>query len=147
MELHELSNTPGARQTRKRVGRGESSGWGKTCGKGHKGQMARAGHKRKPGFEGGQMPLMRRLPKRGFNSAYGIRYAPVQVADLKVFDADATVGPAELVARGLIRGPEARVKVLGKDALDRKLTVRAQAFSAGARAAIEAAGGRCETID
>jgi large subunit ribosomal protein L15 len=123
-----------------------SSGKGKTCGRGHKGQMARSGHKHKPGFEGGQMRLVRRLPKRGFRPTARREFIPVNVADLNRFPDGTEVTASALEAAGLARGVCHGVKVLGTGALERKLTVKVQAFSAGARAKIEAAGGRCEVV-
>jgi large subunit ribosomal protein L15 len=145
MDLHSLRNTPGARHRRKRVGCGESSGHGKTSGRGNKGQMARKGHKRKIGFEGGQMPLIRRLPKRGFTGS-GAKFHLVNVGALAVFDAGCEVTPDVLRQSGLVKGRLVKVKVLGDGDLDRKLLVKAHAFSATARAKIEAAGGTCEVM-
>lgn len=146
MKLHSLKNTPGARKTRKRLGRGTGSGLGKTSGRGHKGQYARSGHKHKLGFEGGQMRLIRRLPKRGFKNATRRIYLPVNVAALEVFDAGCEVTPELIRAKGLANGPGDGIKILGGGALSRKLVVKAQAFSAEAKAKIEAAGGTCEVI-
>jgi len=147
MRLHELQNTPGARKARKRVGRGESSGAGKTSGRGHKGQRSRAGSRIRPLFEGGQMPLIRRLPKVGFTSPTRIEYVAVNVGDLSRFDGAAPVDVAALRAARLVRGPaKSRVKILGTGDLAVKLSVRAHAFSAAAKAKIEAAGGVCEVI-
>lgn len=144
MNLNSLKNTKGARQSRMRVGRGEASGKGKTCGRGHKGQMSRKGSGHKPGFEGGQMRLLRRVPKRGFTNPTGKAYAPVNVADLCRFDEGAEITPAMLKSCGLANGGTDGIKILGCGELDRKLTVKAHAFSAAARAKIEAAGGTCE---
>jgi large subunit ribosomal protein L15 len=144
MKLHELKNTAGARRTKKRVARGPSSGMGKTAGRGHKGAYARSGHKHKPGFEGGQMKLIRRLPKRGFKNPTRREWLAVNVGDLVRFEAGAEVTLAALRQAGLANGAAAGVKLLGNGELDRKLTVRVQAFSASARAKIEAAGGTCE---
>lgn len=146
MNLHSLKNTPGARHRRKIVGRGESSGWGKTAGKGNKGQMARKGHKHKAGFEGGQMRLVRRIPKRGFTNPTRTSLLGVNVGVLDVFDDGAEVTWALLRSRGLARGRADGVKILGEGELKKKLTVKASAFSATARAKIEAAGGSCETV-
>ena len=129
-----------------RVGRGTGSGKGKTCGRGHKGQMARKGHKHKPGFEGGQMRLIRRVPKRGFNSPDPVLYVPVNLAALGCFEEGSEVTAELLRSRGLANGRCRRVKILGQGGLDRKLSVRAHAFSASARAKIEAAGGSCEVV-
>ena len=146
MKLHALKNNPGSRHRTKRVGRGESSGWGKTAGRGHKGQHARAGSKTRPTFEGGQMPLIRRLPKRGFNQAYGTVFLPVNVGALEAFDAGADVSPGLLRAAGLAKG-SGPVKILGQGTLTRKLTVKAHAFSAAARKKIEEAGGACDVLN
>ena len=144
--LHSLKNTPGARKVRMRVGRGESSGKGKTSGKGNKGQMARTGHKHKPDFEGGQMRLARRIPKMGFSNPAHKQFIPVNVADLGQFEAGTEVTPAMLRAVGLARGNGYGIKILGDGELTVKLTVKAQAFSAGAKAKIEAAGGAIELL-
>ncbi|MBM4143091.1 MAG: 50S ribosomal protein L15 [Lentisphaerae bacterium] len=144
MRLESLVNTPGARRDAMRVGRGKASGKGKTCGRGHKGQMARKGHKRKPGFEGGQMRLIRRIPKRGFKNPRAVSYAPVNVGDLARFDAGSEVTVKALKDGGLVTKAPQGVKILGSGALDRRLVVKAQAFSAAARLKIEAAGGVCE---
>ena len=147
MKLQALKNSAGARRPRKRVGRGEGSGHGGgTCGKGHKGQKARSGCKTKPGFEGGQMRFIRRVPKRGFTNPTTIRFTPINVVDLARFDDSTTVDFERLVSAGLLHASAAPVKILGTGDLNRKLTVRADAFSASARAKIEAAGGTCELI-
>lgn len=146
MNLHSLTRIPGSRKPRKRVGRGESSGHGKTCGRGNKGQMSRKGHKHKRGFEGGQMKLLRRIPKRGFKNPVRTEYVPVNVGDLAVFADGSVVAAAELRAAGIVKGTLAGIKVLGQGELSRKLTVRAQAFSASAKSKIEAAGGACEIV-
>lgn len=138
---------PGARKTKKRLGRGMASGLGKTAGRGHKGQYARSGHKHKPGFEGGQMRLIRRLPKRGFKNIGRREFVPVNVAALDGFDNGAEVTPEVLRAKGLAKGISDGVKILGTGSLGKKLTVKAHAFSAEAKAKIEAAGGRCEVIN
>lgn len=149
MNLHSLEKNKAARHRRRIVGRGMSSGSGKTSGKGHKGQMARKGHKHKTGFEGGQMRLVRRIPKRGFKRAFRTVYQPVNVGALSVFADGALVDLESLAAMGLIKGGKSAggIKVLGFGEMDKKLTVRAQAFSASARTKIEAAGGACETIE
>jgi len=146
MKLHELKGAPGARHRRKRVGRGEASGWGRTAGRGNKGQMSRSGSGYRPTFEGGQMPLIRRLPKRGFNHPSKTVYLPVNVGALNRFEDGAEVTPEALRQAGLACGRADGVKVLGTGELKKKLTVKAHAFSAAARAKIEAAGGRCEVI-
>ena len=145
--LHDLKPAPGATRTRKRVGRGPGSGLGKTSGRGEKGQKSRSGHSLRPGFEGGQMPLYRRLPRRGFNNIFRIEPAIVNLLQLEVFRAGATVKPEDLAEKGFISKSEVgRVKVLGKGALTKTLTVHAHAFSASARAAIEKAGGKAEVL-
>ena len=146
MDLSNLRPTPGSTRPIKRVGRGPGSGNGKTAGRGHKGKGARSGGNVKPGYEGGQMPLQRRLPKRGFKPIARTSYAIVNVGRLAAFDAGSTVGPDELRARGLVRrrGP---VKILGEGTLDRGLTVHAHAFSEKARSAIESAGGRAVVVE
>lgn len=146
MYLHSLKKTPGSKHRRIRVGRGESSGKGKTSGRGNKGQMARTGHKHKPGFEGGQMRLIRRIPKRGFTSPHRVGLLPVNVGALDRFESGAEVGAETLRAAGLARGPSTGVKILGGGDLTKKLAVKAHAFSASARSKIEAAGGTCEVI-
>ncbi|MGI6461604.1 MAG: 50S ribosomal protein L15 [Candidatus Hydrogenedentales bacterium] len=148
MDLNTLKEAPGARKSRKRVGRGPSSGRGKTCGRGHKGQKARSGYARRQGFEGGQMPLHRRLPKRGFFHESRFAMAVVNVAALeKAFDADAEVTPASLVKAGLVRPCKGGVKVLGDGELTKKLHVKVNAVSAAARTKIEAAGGAVELFE
>ena len=145
MNLHSLSNTRGARRTSVRVGRGRGNGRGKTCGKGHKGQMARKGHKHKAGFEGGQMRLVRRIPKRGFNNFTRVEYVPVNVALLARIE-ETAVTPEALRQCGAVQGKEIRIKILGNGSIDRAVTVHAHAFSDAARAKIEAAGGACELL-
>jgi large subunit ribosomal protein L15 len=147
MRLHTLKPRPGARHRRKRLGQGESSGHGKTSGRGGKGQTARSGSSTRLGFEGGQMPLIRRIPKRGFNNArYRTRYIPVNLDALNRFEDGAHVDEASLRAAGLANGLADGVKILGRGELTRKLTVSAHAFSASARAKIEALGGVCDCI-
>ena len=144
MNLHSLKNTRGAKKRRMRVGRGESSGKGRTSGKGNKGQMSRTGHKHKPLFEGGQMKLIRRIPKRGFTSPNRVEYAALNIGELaKILPGDIT--PAALVAAGRI-GPKSLVKILGGGEVGGARKVVAHAFSASAKAKIEQAGGTCETI-
>ncbi len=148
MSLNTLSPMPGSKHRRKRVGRGESSGWGKTCGRGHKGQRSRSSTDVPAGFEGGQMPLQRRLPKRGFsNEPFRKRYALVNLRDLDGFDAETVVEPALLLDRGLVRKLRDGVKILGDGEISVALTVRAHRFSRSAKAKIEAAGGTAEIID
>lgn len=147
MKLHELSPAEGSKKAVKRIGRGPASGQGKTAGKGHKGQKARAGRGMRPGFEGGQMPLQRRLPKRGFNNIFAKEIAIVNVAALdKKFEDGATVDIAALKATGLIKKELDGVKVLGNGEISKKLTVQVNAFSDSAKAKIEAAGGKAEVI-
>jgi large subunit ribosomal protein L15 len=145
MRLHTLKPRPGARRPVKRLGHGESSGHGKTSGRGGKGQTARSGSSIRPGFEGGQMPLIRRIPKRGFNNTrFATPYLPVNVETLNRFDDGARVDVDTLRALGLAKGPVDRIKILGGGELKRKLTVCAHAFSTAARTKIESAGGQCE---
>ena len=147
MELHDLHPAPGAKKSRKRIGRGPGSGQGKTAGKGHKGQKSRSGYSRRYGFEGGQMPLVRRLPKRGFFNIFKVEFQVVNLRDLdRVFADGETVSVETLVEKGLVRGGKKPVKVLGEGELTKKLTVQVQKFSASARAGIEKAGGRCEVV-
>jgi large subunit ribosomal protein L15 len=147
MRLHDLKPRPGAKHRRKRLGQGESSGHGKTSGRGGKGQTARSGSSIRIGFEGGQMPLIRRIPKRGFNNArHATRYIPVNLEDLNQFEDGARVDEAAIRSAGLANGPSSGVKILGDGELTRKLTVSAHAFSASARSKIEAKGGSCEVI-
>src|SRR2546430_1309074 len=147
MRLHDLKPRPGAKHRRKRLGQGESSGHGKTSGRGGKGQTARSGSSIRIGFEGGQMPLIRRIPKRGFNNArHATRYVPVNLDALNQFEDGARVDEAALRGAGLANGPSSGVKILGDGELTRKLTVSAHAFSASARSKIEAKGGSCEII-
>lgn len=144
MNLHSLKNTRGAKKRRMRVGRGESSGKGRTSGKGNKGQMSRTGHKHKPLFEGGQMKLIRRIPKRGFTSPNRVEYAALNVGELaKILPGDIT--PAALVAAGRV-GPKSLIKILGGGEIAGARKVAAHAFSATAKAKIEQAGGSCETL-
>jgi large subunit ribosomal protein L15 len=147
MRLHTLKPRPGAKHRRKRLGSGESSGHGKTSGRGGKGQTARSGSSIRYGFEGGQMPLIRRIPKRGFNNArFAAAYLPVNVGDLNQFEEGARVDAAALRQAGLAKGKVSGIKILGGGELTRKLTVAAQAFSASARSRIEALGGVCEVV-
>ena len=146
MKLHELQYTEGARKARKRVGRGTSSGTGKTAGRGQKGQGARSGGGKKPGFEGGQTPLFMRLPKRCFTNFNRIEYAIVNLEQLNSFEAGATVCPQTLKEAGIIKKELDGVKVLGNGKLEKAITVKAHKFSKSAVAAIEAAGGKIEVI-
>ncbi len=146
MRLHDLKPRPGAKHRKKRLGQGESSGHGKTSGRGGKGQSARSGSSMRHGFEGGQMPLIRRIPKRGFNnSRFATTYIPVNVESLNDFDDGARVEEKNLREVGLANGKSSGgIKILGDGKLTKKLTVVASAFSAGARKQIEALGGTCE---
>ena len=147
MRLHDLKPRPGAKHRRKRLGQGESSGRGKTAGRGGKGQTARSGSSIRIGFEGGQMPLIRRIPKRGFNNTrFGTRYIPVNVSELNAFDDGATVNESTLRDAGLANGPGDGIKLLGNGELTKKLTVNVSAFSASAKAKIEGKGGKCEVV-
>ena len=143
MKLHDLSPAPGSTRNKKRVGRGPGSGLGKTAGRGHNGQRSRSGYSRRPGFEGGQMPLIRRVPKRGFTNLFRKEYAVVNVADLADFEGEVT--PESLLERGLVRRGMP-VKILGDGELTTGLTVKAHKFSKSAREKIEAAGGSCEEL-
>lgn len=146
MKLHELSPALGSVRESKRIGRGHGSGQGKTAGKGHKGQKARAGHGMRPGFEGGQMPLQRRIPKRGFNNIFAKEYAIVNVAALNKFEAGAVVDAEAMLAAGVIRNARDGVKILGNGNLEKALTVKVAAYSESAKAKIEGAGGKAEVI-
>jgi len=147
MRLHDLKPRPGAKHRRKRLGQGESSGHGKTSGRGGKGQTARSGSSIRIGFEGGQMPLIRRIPKRGFNNArHTTRYVGVNLDSLNQFADGTKVDVAALRQAGLANGPVKNVKILGDGELTRKLTIVAHAFSASARTKIEGKGGTCEVL-
>lgn len=148
MRIHTIQPAVGATTSDKRLGRGIGSGLGKTSGKGHKGQWARSGGGVRPGFEGGQTPLARRLPKRGFNNKFAVKYDIVNVEALNVFEDGATVTPEMLVEAGLVTlKNKGGIKVLGDGQISKKLTVRADKFSASAKSAIEAAGGAAEVIE
>ncbi|MGQ9666165.1 MAG: 50S ribosomal protein L15 [Anaerolineae bacterium] len=147
MKLHELRPLPGSKKDRKRVGRGISSGHGKTAGRGTKGQRARSGGVKPPYFEGGQLPLVRRLPfKRGFVNIFRVEYTPVNLERLDVFEAGSVVTPETLAAAGIIKSEKKPVVILGRGEVDRPLTVKAHRFSESARAKIEAAGGTVEVL-
>ena len=146
MKLHELSPAPGSTHETKRKGRGISSSNGKTAGRGHKGQWARSGGGVRPGFEGGQMPLTRRLPKRGFNNVFAKEYSEVNVAKLNIFEDGAEVTFETLVEKGLANKNADGVRILGNGKLEKKLTVKAHGITAGAKEKIEAAGGKAEVI-
>ena len=145
MQLNELKPAPGSRRQRKRLGRGVGSGSGKTAGRGTKGHNSRSGGGVRPGYEGGQMPIHRRLPKRGFKNLFKKTVVVVNIGDLARFDADATVDEAALRARGLVKGQCDAVKLLANGDIERPLTVKLSLVSAAARAKMEAAGGRIET--
>ncbi len=146
MKLHELKPAEGSTKNPKRVGRGVGSGWGKTAGRGNKGQKARSGGGVRPGYEGGQMPLHRRLPKRGFNNVFKKIMAVVNVNDLARFESGAVVDQASLVRSGLVKGRTDGIKLLGQGEINIALTVKLNAVSRSAKAKIEAAGGTVEVI-
>jgi large subunit ribosomal protein L15 len=146
MKLHELKPAPNSRKAPKRVGRGPGSGTGKTAGRGHKGQKSRSGYSRMRGFEGGQMPLHRRLPKRGFTNIFRTEYRTVNVERLNGFEAGSVVDPEALQRAGLLRKGSKAVKILGNGELNVALTVRAHRFTGSAVKKIEAAGGKSERI-
>lgn len=146
MNIHEISKAAGSTKAPKRLGRGTGSGLGKTSGKGHKGQKARSGGSIRPGFEGGQMPLYLRLPKRGFTNHFSIQYAEVNVEQLNVFEDGTEVTPALLLATGIIRKTLDGVKILGGGEVTRKLSVKAAKFTKSAQQKIEAAQGSVEVI-
>ena len=146
MKLNQLTATPGATKERKRIGRGYGAGTGKTAGKGHKGQKARAGHGQKPGFEGGQMPMQRRLPKRGFNNIFAKEIISINVGSLNKFEDGASVDAAALIEAGILKKDCDGIKILSNGTLTKKRTVKANAFSAAAKEKIEAAGGKAEVI-
>jgi len=147
ISLHALKNVPGAKRPKMRVGCGQGSGKGKTCGRGHKGQYARSGHKHKPAFEGGQMRLIRRIPKRGFNQGHKVVFDVVPVASLNRFENGAEVTPSRMKAAGLVRGAPEPVKILGDGELSKKLAVKAHAFSQSAQRKITQAGGTWAVIE
>ena len=146
MKLNQLTATPGATKERKRIGRGYGAGTGKTAGKGHQGQKARAGHGMRPGFEGGQMPMQRRIPKRGFNNIFAKEIVSINVGTLNKFEDGASVDAAALMEAGILKKECDGVKILSNGTLTKKLTVKANAFSAAAKEKIEAAGGKAEVI-
>jgi len=146
MKQHELKPTPGSRKNRKRVGRGPGSGTGKTAGRGENGQKSRSGYSLKRGFEGGQMPLHRRVPKRGFTNIFRIEFRTVNVERLNVFQPGTVVSPELLLECGLLRKGKGPVKILGNGTLQVALTVRANKFAAPAAKKIEAAGGKAEIL-
>ena len=146
LQLHTIKPNPGAKHRKKRLGNGESSGLGKTCGKGNKGQKARSGGTIRPGFEGGQMPLQRRLPKRGFNNIFATKYVTIKVSDLEKFEAGATVDAQALLDAGIISKTLDGVKVLGNGELTKAVNVKVAAYTASAKEKIEKAGGKAEVI-
>ncbi len=145
MRIHDLSPQKGSRKARKRIGRGPGSGHGKTACRGQKGQKSRSGGRVRPGFEGGQMPLQRRLPKRGFTNPFRVEFKAVNLRDLERFEPGASVGPEELIQAGLI-GRNDRVKLLGQGDITRPLQVKVHRVSGSARSRVEAAGGAVELI-
>ena len=146
MKLHELSPAEGSKKSVKRIGRGHGSGWGKTSGKGHKGQKARSGKGMRVGFEGGQMPLQRRIPKRGFNNIFRKNIVAINLSALNRFEDGAEVDINALVEKGIVKNSFDGVKILSNGNLTKKLSVKATAFSAGAVVKIEAAGGKTEVV-
>lgn len=146
MKLHELKPAFGSTTAPKRLGRGVGSGLGKTSGKGHKGAKARSGGGKRPGFEGGQMPLVRRLPKRGFHNNFRLEYVAINVDRLEVFEDGMTVTPVELIEYGIIKKIDDGIKIMGNGELTKKLTVQASKFTASAKEKIEAVGGKVEVI-
>ena len=146
MKLHDLKPAEGSVKTPLRKGRGTGSGLGKTAGRGHKGQNARSGGGTRPGFEGGQMPLMRRLPKRGFTNIFATVYSVVNLRDLEVFEEDTIVTPKLLMRAGIVRKANDGIKILGDGQLTKKLTIQAHKFSKSAQEKIEALGGKAEVI-
>ena len=146
MKLHDLKPAVGATTAPKRLGRGTGSGLGKTSGKGHKGAKARSGGGKRPGFEGGQMPLTMRLPKRGFTNKWRVEYATVNVERLNIFEDGEVVSPVELIQAGILKNVQDGVKILGNGEITRKLTVKATKFTQTAKEKIEAAGGKVEVF-
>ncbi len=146
MELQDLVAVKGSKKELKRIGRGHGSGWGKTAGKGHKGQNARSGGGVRPGFEGGQMPLQRRIPKRGFKNIFAKKVITVNVGDLDKFGEGSVVDINEMINMGLVKRNFDKIKILGNGELTKNLTVKAQMFSKSAAAKIESAGGKAEVI-
>ena len=146
MKLHELAPAAGSKKTRTRVGRGLGSGFGKTSGRVQKGQNSRSGGGVRTGFEGGQMPLYRRLPKRGFKNIFALQYAEVNVSQLNRFEDGATVDPVALIEAGILKNVRDGIRILGNGTLERKLTVIANGFTKSAVEKIEAAGGKVEVI-
>jgi len=146
MKLDDLRPAAGANKKRKRVGRGDGSGHGKTSGRGHKGQGARSGGNTKPGFEGGQMPLQRRLPKRGFHNPFRVEMSVVNLGQIDVLPAGTEITPEVLIRHGYVSGKNRKIKILGDGSVSKPLTIKAHGFSAKAKEKIEAAGGKAELI-
>jgi len=146
MNLHDLSPAAGSTHVGKRKGRGPGTGNGKTAGRGHKGQKARSGGGVRVGFEGGQMPLVRRVPKRGFNNIFAKPFEAINISSLEIFSDGAVIGVEDLLTTGILNKCEYGVKILGNGAITKKLTVRASAFSESAKEKIEAAGGKAEVV-
>ena len=146
MKLHELTAVEGSTKERKRIGRGHGSGQGKTAGKGHKGQKARSGGSIRPGFEGGQMPLQRRIPKRGFINIFAKKIVAINVSDLNKFEDGAEVDAQALVNAGIVKKEYDGIKILGNGEISKKLTVKVAAYSESAKQKIEAAGGKAEVV-
>ncbi len=146
LELQDLVAVEGSKHSKRRIGRGHGSGWGKTAGKGHKGQNARSGGGVRPGFEGGQMPLQRRIPKRGFNNIFAKKVIAVNVSELERFEDGSVVDANELISIGLVKRDFDKIKILGNGNLSKKLTVKAQLFSKSAVEKIQSVGGKAEVI-
>ena len=146
MKLHELSPVAGSKKEPKRIGRGHGSGQGKTAGKGHKGQKARSGGSIRPGFEGGQMPLQRRIPKRGFNNIFAKKIVAINLSDLNVFEDNEVIDAKALIDKGIIKKEYDGIKILSNGEMSKKLIVKANAFSEAAKQKIEEAGGKAEVI-
>ena len=146
MNLHELSPAEGSKKSSKRIGRGHGSGWGKTAGKGHKGQKARSGGSIRPGFEGGQMPLQRRVPKRGFNNIFAKNIVAINVSALEAFEDGAEVTTEAIIEKGIVKKSYDGIKILGNGTLTKKLNVKVAAYSESAKQKIEAAGGKAEVV-
>jgi len=147
MRIHDIPKDPGRRKKRKRIGRGEASGHGKTAGRGNKGALSRAGSSRRINFEGGQMPLVRRIPKGGFKNPFRKVFTPVNLKSLEDrFESGAQVDPAALMEKGIIHKSEKLIKILGQGELNKSIHVKAHAFSKSAREKIEAKGGKCEVL-
>lgn len=148
MRQDNLAPPPGSKKSRKRVGRGDGSGHGTYSGRGCKGQKSRAGYKIRPGFEGGQLPLIKRLPKiRGFTNIFRVEYSVVNISRLNIFEANSEVTPEKLVAAGMVKSLRRPIKILAEGDIDRPLSVKANKFSAAAKAKIETAGGKVEEIE